>query len=101
MARAVLAMLTGLGVIAGLGRAPSGWAQSKRYPPEPVDKDAEQAARSKMWSSALMPERHSYQDLVKTAAAALAQRTTDQTLAAIKLLDAAVKLLPREADAYR
>jgi len=102
IARAVLA---GFAVIAGLGAGLAGAqpasAQSRRYPPAPVDKDAEQAAHSKMWSSALIPERHSYQDLVKTAGVALAQRTTDSTLAAIKLLDAAVKLLPHEPEAYR
>ncbi|HEX8113003.1 MAG TPA: tetratricopeptide repeat protein [Kofleriaceae bacterium] len=76
-------------------------AQSRRYPPEPVDKDAEKAARSNLWSAAITPERHPYQNLVRAATEALAQRTADQTGEAIKKLDAAIKLLPREPEAYR
>lgn len=92
---AVLAALAVL-VVAG-----SAAAQSKRYPPEPVDKDAEGAAESKLWSAAITPERHSYLDLVRAAAEALSQRTGDQTLEAIKKLDAAIQLLPHEPEAYR
>lgn len=86
---------------AGLAIAAPAAAQSRRYPPDPVDKDAEKAARSNLWSAAITPERHPYQDLVRTATEALAQRTADQTGEAIKKLDAAIKLLPREPDAYR
>jgi tetratricopeptide (TPR) repeat protein len=85
----------------GLAIAAPAAAQSRRYPPEPADKDAEKAARSNLWSAAITPEHHPYQDLVRGAAEALAQRTTDQTGEAIKKLDAAIKLLPREPDAYR
>ncbi len=77
------------------------WAQSKRYPPAPIDKDAEEAAKSDLWNAAVTPERHRYLELVHTAAEALAQRTADQTLEAIKRLDAAIQLLPREPEAYR
>lgn len=77
------------------------WAQSKRYPPEPVDKDAEQAGKSKLWNAAITPERHPYEDLVRSAAELLSQRSENATLEAIKRLDAAVQLLPREAEAYR
>ncbi len=90
-----------LAVVAALGLAGSAAAQSKRYPPEPVDKDAERAAKSKLWSAAITPERHAYQDLVRAATEALNQRTGDQTLEAIKKLDAAIQLLPHEPDAYR
>jgi len=96
--RAILAVLAALAVLGGAGAAA---AQSKRYPPEPIDKDAEGAAKSKLWSAAITPERHSYQDLVHAAAEALTQRTGDQTLEAIKKLDAAIRLLPHEPDAYR
>jgi len=96
--RAVLAALAALAI---LGGARAAAAQSKRYPPEPIDKDAEAAAKSKLWSAAITPERHSYQELVHAAAEALSQRTGDQTLAAIKKLDAAIQLLPHEPDAYR
>lgn len=84
-----------------LGLAAPAAAQSRRYPPEPVDKDAEKAARSNLWSAAITPERHPYQDLVRGATEALAQRTADQTAEAIKKLDAAIHLLPHEPDAYR
>ena len=92
----------GLAAIAGLAAlgAPA-QAQSTRYPPEPVDKDAEQAARSALWTAAITPERHPYEELVHRAEEALKQHLPDQTLAAIKLLDDAVRLLPREPAAYR
>jgi tetratricopeptide (TPR) repeat protein len=96
--RAVIAGLAVLGVFGVAAPAP---AQSKRYPPAPVDKDAERAAKSKLWSAAVTPERRPYQDLVRAAAEALGQRTGDQTLEAIKQLDAAIQLLPHEPDAYR
>jgi tetratricopeptide (TPR) repeat protein len=87
--------------VAVLGLAATASAQPRRYPPEPVDKDAENAARSRLWSAAVTPERRPYQDLVRTATDALNQRTPDQTTEAIKKLDAAVQLLPREPEAYR
>lgn len=86
---------------AALGLAAPAAAQSRRYPPEPVDRDAEAAAKSNLWSAAVTPERHPYQNLVRAATEALAQRTADQTLEAIQKLDAAIKLLPREPEAYR
>lgn len=88
---------TGLAVGLTTWVAPAA-AQSRRYPPAPVDKDAEKAARSNLWSAAITPERHPYQDLVRTATEALAQRSSDQ---AIKKLDAAIQLLPHEPEAYR
>jgi tetratricopeptide (TPR) repeat protein len=99
--RAVIAGLGALGVLGVLGAAVPASAQSKRYPPAPVDHDAEQAASSELWSTAITPERHPYQDLVRAAAEALGRRTGDQTLEAIKKLDTAIQLLPREPDAYR
>lgn len=94
-------MIAALGALGMLGLAAPASAQSKRYPPEPVDKDAEWAAESDLWTAAIAPERHPYQDLVRDAAEALSRRTDDQVLAAIKKLDAAVQLLPREPEAYR
>jgi tetratricopeptide (TPR) repeat protein len=96
-----LAVGVATGLVASLWLAAPGAAQSKRYPPTPVDKDAEKAAQSGLWNAAINPERHPYQDLVHSAAEALNQRTPDQTLEAIKKLDEAVRLLPREAEAYR
>jgi tetratricopeptide (TPR) repeat protein len=96
-----LATLAVIGAVGLVGLGPPAAAQSRRYPPEPVDKDAEEANRSKLWNAAVTPERHPYQDLVRGASEALAQRTGDATLEAIKKLDAAIKLLPHEAEAYR
>jgi tetratricopeptide (TPR) repeat protein len=89
----------GLGLVASLGFAAPAAAQSKRYPPAPIDKDAEKAAQSDLWNAAINPERHPYQDLVHVAAEALKQ--PDRVLEAIEKLDAAIQLLPREAEAYR
>ncbi|HET7506504.1 MAG TPA: tetratricopeptide repeat protein, partial [Kofleriaceae bacterium] len=76
-------------------------AQSRRYPAAPVDKDAETAARSKLWAATLTPQRHPYQELVHAAQVALGQRTPDQTREAIARLDQAIQLLPRDPEAYR
>ena len=96
--RASLAALVALGVLGFAVPAP---AQSKRYPPEPIDKDAERAGRSELWNAAITPERPPYQKLVRAAAEALTLRTGDQTLEAISKLDAAIQLLPHEPEAYR
>ncbi|HEU4728163.1 MAG TPA: hypothetical protein VFT22_09750 [Kofleriaceae bacterium] len=93
-----------LGLVAAgtlAGRAVPASAQSRRYPPAPVDKDAEDAARSKLWSATITPERHPYQALIHAATAALAQRTPDQTVEAVKKLDQAIQLMPRDPEAYR
>ncbi|HEX3475198.1 MAG TPA: hypothetical protein VHT91_09180 [Kofleriaceae bacterium] len=97
------AIVAATGLAVGLtGLAAPAAAQSRRYPPAPVDKDAEQAARSNLWSAAITPERHPYQKLVHTVAEVLAhQHTADQTTAAIEDLDAAIQLLPHEPEAYR
>lgn len=92
---------TGLAVSLTAWVAAPAAAQSRRYPPAPVDNDAEQAARSDLWSAAITPERHRYEDLVHDATTALAQRPADQTTAAIEKLDTAIQLLPHEPDAYR
>jgi tetratricopeptide (TPR) repeat protein len=99
--RTTAAALAVLGTLGALGLGATARAQSRRYPPQPVDKDAENAARSGLWNAAVTPERHPYQDLVRAAAEALSQRTADQTTEAIKKLDAAIRLLPREPEAYR
>ena len=47
-----------------LAAAPA-WAQSsRRYPPEPPDRDREQAQHSKLWESAANPQRTPYGKLV-------------------------------------
>jgi tetratricopeptide (TPR) repeat protein len=92
---------TGLAVSLAAWVAAPAAAQSRRYPPAPVDKDAEKDARSNLWSAAITPERHRYQELVHDATEALAQRPADQTTVAIEKLDAAIQLLPHEPEAYR
>src|ERR1044071_2777849 len=82
------------------GVAPA-WAQSRRYPPDPVDKDAEQATKSDLWNAAITPERQPYQTLVRAATELLGQRTPAASLEALAKLDQAIKLLPREPEAYR
>jgi tetratricopeptide (TPR) repeat protein len=84
-----------------LGLAAPAAAQSRRYPPAPLDKDAETASKSDLWNAAITPQRHPYQDLVRAAREALSQRTIDQTTAAIAKLDVAIQLLPHEPEAYR
>jgi tetratricopeptide (TPR) repeat protein len=93
--------IVGVVSVVVLGIATPAWAQSKRYPPAPVDKDTELAGASDLWNAAITPERHPYQDLVRAATEALGLRTTDQAAEAIKLLDRAIQLLPREPVAYR
>lgn len=76
-------------------------AQSKRYPPESVDKDKEAADKSKLWDKASNPKRKPYEDLVSQAGEQLAPRTTDGAREAVKLLDQAIELLPDDSRAYR
>ena len=80
--------------------APAG-AQSRRYPPEPVDKDREAAEHSKLWETATNPHKTAYEALLAEAQQALDGRTDDQALDAVRKLDQAVGLLPDEPDAYR
>jgi len=100
-ARVVIAGLWALALLGVLGIGGSASAQSKRYPPAPIDKDAERASTSRLWSAAITPERRPYQDLVRAAAEAFGRRTGDQMIEALKQLDAAIQLLPHEPDAYR
>lgn len=98
MIRAAIVAVVLAAAVGGIGVAA---AQSKRYPPLPVDKDAEAATKSKLWNAAITPERQPYQDLVRGAQEQLALRTKPVPPEVIRLLDEAVALLPREPDAYR
>jgi tetratricopeptide (TPR) repeat protein len=88
-------------VILGLLVAAPAWAQSKRYPPNPVDKEREAEAQSKTWDQAINPSRADYEAHLKLADTRMAARTPDAWQDAVKELDQAVALLPREAAAYR
>ncbi|MBL0212597.1 MAG: hypothetical protein IPQ07_01795 [Myxococcales bacterium] len=87
--------------LAVLALATPARAQSKRYPPEPVDKDQEKAERSGLWEAATNPQQEPYLALLAQAKQAIEQRTPDQLTAAIELLDSAVALVPHRPEAYR
>jgi len=76
------------------------WAQSKKYPPEPVDKDQELADRSKLWDNATNPSSEPYADLISDAKEAISGRTDDLYRFAIDKLDQAIALLPDEIEGY-
>ncbi len=76
-------------------------AQSKRYPPEPVDKDQDKADHSDVWESATNPQQEPYRALLVQARQGVDTRSADQLLASIKFLDDAIALVPSRPDAYR
>jgi tetratricopeptide (TPR) repeat protein len=82
------------------GAAPAA-AQSKRYPPEPVDKDQDKADKSALWEAATNPNQEPYRALVSQAKQAIEQRTTGGLQDSVVFLDDAVKLLPHSPEAYR
>ncbi|MBA3392693.1 MAG: tetratricopeptide repeat protein [Deltaproteobacteria bacterium] len=88
-------------VMTALVAANPAWAQSKKYPPVPVDKDEEAAQRSELWDQATDPHKLPYAELVKEAQKLLGDRTADSALVAVKKLDQAIALVPGEAEAYR
>ncbi len=88
-------------VVLALVAAGPAWAQSKNYPPVPVDKDDEAAQKSELWDQATDPHKVPYAELVKEAQKLLGDRTADSTQVAVKKLDQAIALAPSEAEAYR
>ena len=82
-----------------LAAAPA-WAQSKKYPPGPVDKDLERERPSHLWEEALSPQTGSYSELVREAKSHLDARTPDERAVAIETLGRAIELLPSATDAY-
>jgi tetratricopeptide (TPR) repeat protein len=87
--------------VASLLVAAPAWAQSRRYPPEPVDKDKEKAQHSKLWEAATNPQRTPYGKLIFEAEQAMRDGTTVGAQEAVKKLDEAVKLMADEPRAYR
>jgi tetratricopeptide (TPR) repeat protein len=77
------------------------FAQSKKYPAVPVDKDEEEAQKSRLWDQATNPAQVPYQTLVKDATKLIAENRPDPLAAAVKKLDEAIPLMPNAADAYR
>jgi tetratricopeptide (TPR) repeat protein len=76
-------------------------AQSKKYPPEPVDKDAEEEAKSTLWESAIDPQRAPYESLLALAQQQIDQRSTAGITEAINYLDQAIVLVPGDARGYQ
>ncbi|HWO22148.1 MAG TPA: hypothetical protein VNO30_25470 [Kofleriaceae bacterium] len=96
-----LALLALLSLGAALFAAAPAQAQSRRYPPEPVDRDKEQARHSKLWESATNPQRTPYGKLVFEAEQLIRDGLSASAIEAVKKLDQAVKLLPDEPKALR
>lgn len=95
-------MLRGAIVLAGLCLATTAFAQSKRYPPEPVDKDEEDAKKSNLWEKASNPQRKPYDDLLAEAQTALDDKQSiESAREAAGKLTQAIALLPDEPRAYR
>jgi len=94
-----LAVRVGLILAVVLAATPSG-AQSKRYPPEPVDRDREAEQRSKLWESATNPKSHPYEQLVQEARHDIQARTPARLRSALEKLGEAIALLPRHHVAY-
>jgi tetratricopeptide (TPR) repeat protein len=88
-------------VLAALLASSPAWAQSKRYPPAPVDKDKESGSKSPLWESATNPHRAPYEALLAEAQQALDDKTSGSAADAVKKLGDAIKLLPDDARAYR
>lgn len=76
-------------------------AQSRRYPPEPVDQDAVAGAKSRLWDAATNPQRTPYAALIARASESLENRTSDGPKAAVAALDEAIRLVPDDPEAYR
>lgn len=77
------------------------YAQSKKYPPVPVDKDEEEAQKSKLWEQAINPVQVPYAQLLEEATKLLAENRPDATKDAVERLTKAIELLPSKADAHR
>jgi tetratricopeptide (TPR) repeat protein len=90
-----------LAVVALLLIAAPAWAQSRRYPPQPVDRDQERAQRSMLWEAATNPQRTPYGKLIFEAEQLLREGTSASAQEAVKRLDDAVKLMPDEPKAHR
>src|SRR5687767_442806 len=83
-----------LGILLGTALA---WGQSKKYPPVPPDKDLEEEKRSDLWESTLHPDTRPYKELVRDAQKLIG---SNDAKTALEKLEAAIKRLPKEADAY-
>jgi tetratricopeptide (TPR) repeat protein len=93
--RACLAFVV-IGVLAARGALAH--AQSKRYPPPPVDPDHDPS--STLWENAADPARAPYCDELAVARRHVEEHTSDGALAAVADLDRAVALVPDAPNGY-
>jgi tetratricopeptide (TPR) repeat protein len=75
-------------------------AQSRRYPPEPVDVDRAAEQHSELWEEALHPNRDRYRARVERAKDFLRRRDVQAWMEAQDLLEGAVVLAPDEPLAH-
>jgi tetratricopeptide (TPR) repeat protein len=71
-------------------------AQSRRYPPEPVDVDRAAEQHSELWERAMHPSRDRYRARVERAKEFLRRRDHQAWMEARELLEGAVELAPDE-----
>ena len=77
------------------------WAQSKRYPPNPIDKERETESDSKLWEQALDPARAPYDQAIRSANALIGKPQNENLLDAIHILDQAIMTMADRPEGYR
>src|SRR5690606_9194714 len=75
-------------------------AQSRRYPPAPVDVDQGERARSELWERVIHPESERYQRHVAAARFLLDDAGERDEARALGHLDSAVALAPDRPEAH-
>jgi tetratricopeptide (TPR) repeat protein len=75
-------------------------AQSRRYPPEPPDRDKEAEAHSDLWEGTLDPNLRPYAELVRDAELLLGHNLPADTQLALDKLGEAIARMPDEPAAY-
>ncbi|HEV7557416.1 MAG TPA: hypothetical protein VGO00_18240 [Kofleriaceae bacterium] len=90
-----------LAVLAVVLVATPAWAQSNRYPPNPIDKERETEAESKLWEQALDPARAPYDQAIRSANVLIGKPQNENLLDAIRILDQAISTMPDRPEGYR
>ncbi|WP_428265276.1 tetratricopeptide repeat protein [Haliangium sp.] len=85
--------------LVGVAAAPA-LAQSKRYPPPPVDADDVERSPSRLWEEVLHPRRGHYERLVVAARDLLARDRAGAVEEAQKLVEEARQLMPDGVEAH-
>jgi tetratricopeptide (TPR) repeat protein len=89
-----------LALVVSLTPLSAAWAQSKKYPPVPPDKDREAENRSVLWESTINPDLKPYTDLVRAAEQHMSRNTRDELALAEEKLTSAIQKMPSEPSAY-